>query len=287
MLLQVTTSDVLRVDTSSTSAIDAHVSAIDMNPSNTDRPTGYRANTTIASATTTTISAAPGSGVLRTVKTLTIRNRGGANNTVTVEHFDGTTAVELASVVLGAGECLHYHEAAGWWVTDSAFRPKVAQSLNVGSAAGLDALAVLLGSNVTNNNGTANTIADVTGLSFPVLAGQLYWFQFDILYTAAATTTGSRWSINGPSSPTFLQYRSEYSLTTTTTTRNAVLTAYDLPAASNATSAATGQNWAQIEGLIVPSADGNVIARFASEVASSAIVALANRSFVRYQQITS
>lgn len=56
------------------------------------------------------------------------------------------------------------------------------------------------------------------------------------------------------------------------------------PAASNATSAATTQNYAQIEGLIRPSAGGTFIARFASEVLSSAIVAKAG-SMVHYQQL--
>ncbi len=42
---------------------------------------------------------------------------------------------------------------------------------------------------------------------------------------------------------------------------------------------------AWLEGLILPTADGTVIARFASEILSSAITALAG-SFVQYQQIT-
>ena len=144
---------------------------------------------------------------------------------------------------------------------------------------------VLLGSDVTNNNSTANTIADVTGLSFPVVAGVRYHFRFVIRYTAAATTTGSRWSINGPASPTELVYRAEYSLTTTSRTTIEGSTAYNLPAASNATSAATAGNMAIIEGVIVPSTSGNVIARFASEVASSAIVAKAG-SFVDYRELS-
>ena len=96
----------------------------------------------------------------------------------------------------------------------------------------------VLASDVINNNATANTIADVTGLSFPVTAGGKYYFKFVIPYTAAATTTGSRWSINGPAN-TFLQYLSEYTLAATTTTRNANNTAFDLPAASNTASGGT------------------------------------------------
>jgi hypothetical protein len=116
---------------------------------------------------------------------------------------------------------------------------------------------------------------DVTGLGFAVTAGQSFWFRASIAYTAAATTTGTRWSINGPAAPTFLAYKSEYSLFTTTNTVNEGVSAYDSPAAASATSATTGANTAIVEGVIRPSANGTVILRFASEVASSAIVAKA------------
>lgn len=143
---------------------------------------------------------------------------------------------------------------------------------------------VVLQNDVTNNNAVANTLQDVTGLSFAVVAGQRYWFKFSIIYTAQATTTGSRWSVNGPTT-TALAYTSEYSLTATTTTRNATNIAYNSPAASNATSATTGpSNTAEIQGFVQPSANGTVIARFASEVANSAIVAKTG-SFVEYTQV--
>jgi hypothetical protein len=144
----------------------------------------------------------------------------------------------------------------------------------------------ILTADATNNNGTANTIQDVTGLQFPVVNGGHYWFRFAISYTAAATTTGSRWSINGPTiGADGLKYSSRYSLTTTTTTTNDGLSAYDSPAASNASSAATGSNQAIIEGFLHAGADGNVVARFASEVSSSAVVAKANMALVEYRRL--
>lgn len=139
-----------------------------------------------------------------------------------------------------------------------------------------------LTSNAVNNNGTANTIANVTGLEFAVASGVTYKFKFFIVYTSAATATGSRWSINGPTTTT-LHYQSEYALTTTSRTFNTGLSAYNLPASCNATSASTGSNIAIIEGIITPSAAGTVTARFASEVASSAITALANLSYVQWE----
>lgn len=136
---------------------------------------------------------------------------------------------------------------------------------------------VTLAADVINNNGTANTIADVTGLSFPVSANTNYNFSCKIWYTSAATGTGSRWSINGPAT-TALNYMSEYSLAATTTTRNATNTAYNVPAGTNASSSTTGSNRATIEGFIRPSAGGTVIVRFASEVGGSAITAKAGSS---------
>lgn len=282
MLLLSGTSDVLQLVSSSTSALDVHASFVDKNGSTI---TPGRALAAITTATTTTIVSAAGSSTFRTVKTLTIRNKGGATNIATVRFFDGSVAYEINEAVLGPDCSLQYHENAGWWITDSQGRETTALLGASGTPISDADTIVMLASDVTNNNGTANTIADVTALSFPVLANKLFSFDFQIVYTAAATSTGSRWTINGPASPTYLDYRSEYTLTATTTTRNALLTAYDLPATSNATSGATGNNWAQIYGLIQPSADGTVIARFASEVSGSAIVAKAG-SYVRYRQIT-
>lgn len=285
MLLLASTSDLLRVVTSNASALDVQVSGMDMEPVSTDRPVGYRLNTAISSVTTTTIAGSPGAGVIRSIKTISLRNKGGSTNVVTIIHTDGTTAVEVIEAVLAPDCSLHYHENASWWITDSQGRAVTSNVPNAGiTVSGADTVTQLSG-DVTNNNASANTMADVTGLSFSVLANKLYWFVFHIVYTAAATTTGSRWSISGPASPTYLDYASWYALTSTTRTENNFLQAYDQPASSNATSATTGNNYARIEGVIQPASDGTVIARFASEVSNSAIVAKIG-SFVRSRQIT-
>jgi hypothetical protein len=286
MILLSSTSDLIQVVTSSTSSLDVQVSAMDINTTTTARPTGARKNTVIAAIATTTVLDSPAADTLRTLKAMSARNKGSATNVVTVRHTDGTTPVEIIQASLAQGYTLQYHEAAGWWVTDAQGRAVVHNSPNAGVPITDSDTIVRLTADVTNSNATANTIADVTGLSFPILAGKLYRFEFNIVYTAAATTTGSRWSIAwGGVATTYVDYTSEYSLTTTSTTRNALLQAADLPGASNASSASTGNNFALIYGVIQPNADTNLTARFASEVASSAIVAKVN-SFVRYRQIT-
>jgi hypothetical protein len=270
MILLTGASDVLRLITSGTSAIDVVAGFADY-ASGTVTP--GRQVTAISSAATTTIVGSPGASTQRTLRFLSIRNRGGAANTVTLQLFDGTTAFQIHNIVLAAGEALIHDEAAGFAYISSLGLPKTAEA-NGGIQAAVNALnLVILGADVTNNNAVANTIQDITGLSFPVVAGEAYFFRATIDYTAAAGATGARFSVNGPAAPTRLAYRSNYALTTTTETVNSGLTAYDLPAASNATTPTTTGNIAAVEGFIQPSANGTVIMRFASEVASSAIVA--------------
>jgi len=228
----------------------------------------------ISSATTTTIVAAPGSGEERTVYSVAIRNRHASLScTVTVELFDGTNSYHLATATLAPGEHLAYDGLSTWRYLNAQGQLKISQSQGSSAAALNTVNLVVLAADVANANAVANTIQDVTGLSFPVIAGQTFQFEFFIDYTAAATTTGSRWCINGPAFSR-LMLQSNYGLTTTSLTFNQV-GAYDQPAASNASSPLTTGNLAYMAGQITPSADGNVIARFASEIAGSAITAKA------------
>ena len=228
----------------------------------------------------------PAADTRRVIDHMNILNRDTANVTVTVKLDVNGTEYILKTITLAPLESLEYDDGYGWRVltNSGSYKQTTVSGTNPITS---DVQQQVLGADVTNNNATPNTIADVTGLSFAVTAGQRYRFRFVIYYTAQAGTTGSRWSVNGPASPTRLGYRSSYSLTATTETVNSGLSAYDLPAACNATSplTTTGANMAIIEGFIIPSADGTVIARFASEIASSAIVALRG-SYVEYQAVS-
>jgi len=131
----------------------------------------------------------------------------------------------------------------------------------------------VLAGDVANSNAVANTLADITGLTHTVVSGTSYYFKAVILYTSAATTTGARFTVNGPTM-TALGFRSEYTLTATTTTLNSHLDTRQLPAASNASALLVG-NIAYVEGMFTPSANGTFAIQFASEVANSAITAKA------------
>lgn len=176
------------------------------------------------------------------------------------------------SIVLLAGEqCeLRYDGTASRWreITD------------VGGAR----KARKLPSNVVNNNASANTLADLTGLAFWMEANRTYEFRIKVAYNAAVTTTGSRWTVNGPTGPTVVSYFSHYTLTVTTQTIN-YAGSYQQPTASNATSLTTG-NLAIIEGIVRNgSTEGLLQAQFASEIANSAITALADASFIEWREV--
>ena len=183
------TTDVLRIVTSSTANIDVVGTYV-----TNSEPVAFGAiRQAIASATTTTLAAAPGDSLKRDVISLTIRNRhASAANTVTLQIFDGSTAWEIVKFTLAAGEQATFDGLHGWAYLNPQGMPKSSQSQNSSAVAVSVVNLVTLASDVTNANAVANTIADVTGLSFPVVAGQTFQFEFFIDYTAAATTTGSR-----------------------------------------------------------------------------------------------
>jgi hypothetical protein len=227
---------------------------------------------------TTDVNLVPNpSSAQRVVDFLSIYNSDTATKQVTVKFDANGTEYILWRGNVGVGERLEYVDGKGFQLFDLNGNPKVT-NIPGGANYVTSALNVVtLAADVTNNNAVANTIQDVTGLSFPVVAGETYWFRFAIDYTSAATTTGSRWAVNGPTA-TRLVVRMQTSLAAAAGTDGitmAVSTAYNTPAASGATSANTAGNLAILEGFITPSANGTVIARFASEVAASAIVAKA------------
>jgi hypothetical protein len=224
---------------------------------------------------------APGSLTQRVIDFLTIYNADTINATVTVRFNANSNIYILFKATLASGETLVFQEGRGFFVlaNSGAIKHSINQGNNtIGSAL----TAIVLGADVVNNNAVANTIQDIEGLGFAVTANNTYCFEYWIQYTAALATTGSRWSVNGPAAPTMLSYISRYTLTATTITTNALLQAYNLPAASNASSV-VAMNIAIIEGIIKVSQNGTVIPRFASEVAGSAITAKAG-SVCYYQQ---
>ena len=244
----------------------------------------YTPGRTVINTNSTTdvdISGSPASSTQRVIDLISIHNTDTVSATVTVKFDANGTEYILFKATIASGERIEYSDGNGFKVQTVSGATKTARSQGVNPvASGLS--VTTLGSDVVNNNATANTLADVTGLSVPVVSGNTYWFRFVIQYTADATTTGSRWAVNFPGGT--LRAISQSSLSTTTLTTYTAMSASDTGAAVGASSASTGANISIIEGFLECASSGDLIARFASEISSSAITAKAG-SLVFYQQV--
>src|SRR4029453_7825489 len=123
--------------------------------------------------------------------------------------------------------------------------------------------------NVTTS---ATTFADITGLSFALSANSDYYFRFVLHHSSAASTTGIRFAVNGPTSPTALRVGGVIPLSATGANYGSQ-TAYDT-AIFATTTGATVQVMSIIEGVIrvAGTATPNLAARVAAEVAATVTV---------------
>ena len=112
MIILASTADLVRVVTSHAALVEVHASYVDLNGTTV---TPGRLNTLISTATTTTVVASPASSTVRNIKHLNITNDHASQSCiVTVEHTDGTTAIELMAFTLLPGENMILNEEGRW-----------------------------------------------------------------------------------------------------------------------------------------------------------------------------
>lgn len=106
-------SDILRIVTgSAVSTIAIQASWVDNNSSSYSPG---RTNTAITTATTTTIVGSPAASTYRNIKGLTVSNNHASSScVVTIQHYDGTTSIDLMKVTLLAGERLQLGDDGTW-----------------------------------------------------------------------------------------------------------------------------------------------------------------------------
>lgn len=118
----------------------------------------------------------PAYSTQRIVDYLSVYNSDISNQVVTIYFNDNSTLYELFVTTLSQGEKIEFQEGQGFKVLTNAGSVKT--SLNQGNNTLSSSLSsVVLGSDQVNNNATANTMQDVTGLSFPVLTNKTYYFN--------------------------------------------------------------------------------------------------------------
>lgn len=258
MILLTATTDKLQLTTTSTSALDVHVSFMDMSqaaPPVVQGDSSGRTNTAIVTATTTDILAGPAASETRNAKVVNIRNKGAADNTVTVIFDQNGTDFELHKATLKTGEALEYVEGVGWFVL--AATAKLFKNLRV-----------------TSDYVNATTsFSDITGLTCAVESGKHYNFEAHLFHRSDATTSGSQFGINGPA-VTLMSLNAIQQITASVTAAaygsSAAVTALETPAVVETTGPGANTFLAILSGYLNPSAAGTFAVRGRSEVAVAA-----------------
>lgn len=193
MLLLASTSDLVQVITTAAGQIDVHSSYVDYNSSGSPQMTPGRTNIRINTATTTTVIAAPASGVVRNAKVIEVgNNHATIANTVSIVHTDGTNAIIIEQVTLAPLERMSYIEGTGVRVFDAIGREK-APSAPLAQGAG--------------NTGDITASATVTSLGSlflgtRVVAGSGLFFRGRMSKTAAGTAAATFTLLTGPNGTT-------------------------------------------------------------------------------------
>ena len=113
-MLLTSTSDKIRLVTAVAGDVRVQASYVDLSGSTV---TPGRLNSSISTATTTDIVASPASSTQRKIKYVSIWNdSSSATNSVTVQHTDGTTVVDIYVVSLPSQSGLTYVDGQGWTV---------------------------------------------------------------------------------------------------------------------------------------------------------------------------
>lgn len=175
-----TTSDVLQIVTTAAGQIDVFAPYADLSAAGA--VTVGRQVSRISTATTTTIVSAPGSGVTRNVKRVSVaNNHASVSNTVTFQFYDGTNTIVFESFTLAAGERFSYSETAGIRVYNSVGLEKtVDSSRTLGNANTADVVA-----------SAADTYLAGSSLAIGgrVQATSFFKWRFRVTKTAAGTAT--------------------------------------------------------------------------------------------------
>jgi hypothetical protein len=220
----------------------------------------------------------PASSTQRVVDYMSVYNSDTVSATVTVQFSDNGTLYNLCIVSLGAGEKVEYQEGKGFKVlsTTGAERfsnnfPGLLESSNLNFVL-----------KTADQTSTVTTYADISNLSFSISAGQMYWFRFVIPYTTLNISYGAKFAINGPASPTFLAYQTTNCNGAGNGTVSRGLSTYDAATTSN--NGVLAGNIAIVEGVIIPSSDGTLIARFGNEAGGQSNTVKAG-AMVKYIQM--
>lgn len=128
-------------------------------------------------------------------------------------------------------------------------------------------------------------LADVTGLTFPVLASASYIFEFGLHVVSSVATNGIAVAINGPAAPTFLRW-SEMAMVSGSAINAGGQTALDTAVVNTAAVAVANGVPLSLTGLLVNGVNAGTLAlRFRSEEVAPATVTVQRGSWGRLTRV--
>lgn len=222
----------------------------------------------------------PSSSVSRIVDYISIFNRDTQSADVNLEFSDNGTNYTLSKCRIAPNEKMEYHDGNGFRVISNNGSIKTETFFDILNQT--DFSSFILQQDVIHTAPTDNSHISVPAMKFSVNSGKRYWFRFFLVYTADATTTGSKWILEGPSSTSLLSFSVFTSLTTTSQTSALGAVQWEHITTANATSAATTGNTTYIEGFAAPDADGEIYVKFGAEVTNGTIT-LKKGSLIQYR----
>lgn len=273
MLLLTSVNDNVQSRTGTAANVHVHASWVD---NNAGVITPGRQDTTIATATTSTIVPAPTSGIQRNVKSIIVLNNDAANTTTfTLEHNDGTNNIVLSRVTLLPYEGLNFTDNGELLYHDAQGALKLPTTK----------LDVCLRVTADSVHATAATWATVTGLSTAVKANTRYSFDCCLFHITNATTTGAQFGIGGVAMTAMIAgaISTVTNSATAATMSTGVATAVDTATVVQTTgSAANAPTY--MSGMFQPSADGTFAVRATSEVTVASGLIVRAGSWLRIRE---
>jgi hypothetical protein len=143
---------------------------------------------------------------------------------------------------------------------------------------------------ITTGSIVPGDLMDVTGLSFPVVSGKTYAFRFKAFFNVPNSAVGFSVSINGPTASllAFTSGATNNASTAGFAPYNIVYaTTYDqLPATGGGASTFAGINYAFLEGIVTPSANGTIVFRAKKDSPLGTLICTAKKgSYVEYSEV--
>lgn len=264
--------DKLQLVTDSGAAVDVHASFVDLIVASNSISGPGRQNTAIASATTTDIVGTPGSGLLRNVKTLHIRNKSNSTSVVvTVLYNNNGTTFELHSSALAPGEELEYVEGVGFF--------------EIETAAVVDLMKALASDDTGTNVATAQPWFPTAG-GVTVTGDTTYKMEGFLHTTRAAGVTSHTTGLLFAGTATLTSIRYRAGVNTGDVSTNLAMNQTTIAVATNTTvkaasTSATEETSIYVDGIVRINAAGTFIPQFIYSAAPGGAPTIKANSFFK------